>query len=333
MRDTLEQIRRTLGEDAVILDTRVTRDGAATRVEVWAAPPEGTAPPEVLLSASPDDATLESAPAEAPDTEAPAASSTEVAEHFSDLQDKLTEVHAGISTLEQSVDWLGVAPPDGDPALGFGVGDALAHALSYSGGVSLTLPRLVAFVGPTGAGKTTLAARLAWHAKVERGLPVGILCADTVRLGALETMRLLCRDLEMPLAPIYRPEELPAARAAMGDALILLDLPGGSPRDPAHLAELRALLTAVDPHEVHLVLCANYRAGAVAEMLSAYRTLEPDQLALTRLDQFPALAELTPVLTECGLALSYLCDTGTLTVPPVPADADAFARYLGLADG
>ena len=92
------------------------------------------------------------------------------------------------------------------------------------------------------------------------------------------------------------------------------------------------MLAAADPEEVHLVLCANYRTGAVQEMLRAYRALEPDQLALTRLDQFPALVELAPALLESGLALSYLCDTGVLTAAPIPANADAVVRFMGLRE-
>src|SRR5512143_2545010 len=50
-------------------------------------------------------------------------------------------------------------------------------------------PRLVALVGPTGAGKTTTAAKLALHPRAFGGSRVGLMTLDTYRVAALEQIQ------------------------------------------------------------------------------------------------------------------------------------------------
>lgn len=47
---------------------------------------------------------------------------------------------------------------------------------------------LLAFVGPTGAGKTTMLAKLASHPSIFGHRKVGLLCLDTYRVGAVEQL-------------------------------------------------------------------------------------------------------------------------------------------------
>lgn len=50
-------------------------------------------------------------------------------------------------------------------------------------------PRIIAIAGPTGVGKTTTLAKLAAECRVTRGLRVGLLAADSFRVGAVEQLR------------------------------------------------------------------------------------------------------------------------------------------------
>ena len=60
-------------------------------------------------------------------------------------------------------------------------------------------PKIIFFIGPTGVGKTTTIAKIASRYKVEEGMKVAFLTADTYRIAATEQLR------------VYAPMQLPAA--------------------------------------------------------------------------------------------------------------------------
>ena len=63
---------------------------------------------------------------------------------------------------------------------------ALTERIRVSGGIRLHAgrPTTVALVGPTGVGKTTTLAKLGALAKIQQGKKVGIISADSFRMGA-----------------------------------------------------------------------------------------------------------------------------------------------------
>src|SRR5262245_48027681 len=64
-------------------------------------------------------------------------------------------------------------------------------------------PTVIALVGPTGAGKTTSAAKLALSAAGFAGKRIGMLTIDTYRIGAVEQMAQIAELARLPLAVAY----------------------------------------------------------------------------------------------------------------------------------
>jgi len=318
MREALEQIQREFGDDAVVLDVKtLTQPGSAgeapvTQVEVWAqAPPAGAKPAVAAAESS-----------------APASMDTTAERLLQTLQTQVQTVHSQLETLPSEMPWLGTESPLPDDTVQSQVG-ALARRLSYSGGIRpVDRPHLVAVVGPNGAGKTTMLARWAWHFAVESGQSVGVLGADVTRIGAPEQLQAICRPMHVPCSLIYRPEQLGAALQQMAScALILLDTPGGNPRDAAYLSALHGLLAAADPAEVHLAIGADTSPAIIREIVERYRILQPDQVLLTRLDMANALPEVLPVLLETGIPLSYLGSGSEVPMDLCVASAMTVQRF------
>ena len=117
--------------------------------------------------------------------------------------------------------------------------------------------RRIALVGPTGVGKTTTLAKLAASLRLERGCTVGLLAADTYRIGAVEQLRSYARMLDIPLRVIRTPDDVGPALEALDDCdVVLIDTPGRSQRDKQNISELQELLAAFAPDETHLALSA-----------------------------------------------------------------------------
>ncbi|MEO8633741.1 MAG: hypothetical protein ABI587_00550 [Gemmatimonadales bacterium] len=187
-----------------------------------------------------------------------------------------------------------------------------------------TGPRVIAFVGPTGVGKTTTIAKLATHAEFFRGKRVGLLCLDTYRVGAVEQIRTYAEIAGLPCEVIYESSDIPAALRRLADRdLILVDTPGRGPRLHADTAQVRQWLSQLAPHEVHLVLPAGLQAGVVRRTVEGFRSHGISHLLATKMDEAPDDWTLFDLAAELRVPMRWLSDG-----QEVPRDLKAAAPRL-----
>jgi len=165
----------------------------------------------------------------------------------------------------------------------------------------------VAFVGPTGVGKTTTLAKLAAVASHVERKRVAVITVDTYRIAAVEQLQTYTRLLDVPLTVARTTQEVIEARATYADYdLLLVDTVGRSPRATDSLSELAELVSAAQPDERHLLLDAGAGAAATRQTLEGFRVLGPTHLALAKLDQVATVGEALLAALDAGLPFSYL---------------------------
>lgn len=179
-------------------------------------------------------------------------------------------------------------------------------------------PRVVALVGPTGAGKTTTLAKLAVHPAAFGQARVALLTLDTYRAGAVAQLETYAHVARLPLEVAYDAAEAERARRRRRDAgVLLVDTPGRGPRGVGgEGAEAwRDALDALAPDEVHLVLPATIRpdvAEAVRERWdasAAHRGSAPlSHLLLTKLDEVPGEEGVTELAARLDLPVRWATD-------------------------
>ena len=167
--------------------------------------------------------------------------------------------------------------------------------------------RRIAFVGPTGVGKTTTLAKVAAQLRLKRGLRVGIVAADTYRIAAVDQLRTYAEILGIPMEIATAPCDAARACERLGDVdVILIDTAGRSQNDRMKLSELRAFLLAAAPDETHLVLSATASARALAKEAEAFGALGIDRIALTKLDEAASFGTLIELASRLGKRVSFL---------------------------
>ncbi len=92
-----------------------------------------------------------------------------------------------------------------------------------------TLDKVVLLVGPTGVGKTTTLAKLAARLKLAEKKQIAILTLDTYRIAATEQLKTYATIMDIPLRVAYTPREARLELDAMHDFdTILIDTAGRS---------------------------------------------------------------------------------------------------------
>ncbi len=191
--------------------------------------------------------------------------------------------------------------------------------------VSGELPRVVAFVGPTGSGKTTTIAKLAAQQRLAGQASIGLVMADGYRVGAAEQLAAYARLLELPIRTARDQREMHAAIDDLADRDVVLVDTSGLGGDGESAREIEALLAgAGEPVGVAMVVSATASARSLWRAWLQLARLAPQSCVVTKVDECGAPGDVFSWLAEVGVPLRWL-GTGTR----VPGDlAEASGETL-----
>jgi flagellar biosynthesis protein FlhF len=169
---------------------------------------------------------------------------------------------------------------------------------------------VVAMVGPTGIGKTTLIAKLAARWVMRHGpRDLVLVSTDCIRIGAQEQIHTLGRLLGVPAYAIDGAADLAETLDQIGErGLVLIDSAGLSQRDPRLANELTTLANASERLETNLVISAASQAGAIEEAIEKFAAAQPATCSVTKLDEATSLGGTMSALIRAKLPLAYLSD-------------------------
>lgn len=318
----LREVKRELGEDALILGTRDLTGGA---VEI-------TAATDVDRVTLPDP--------EPPPPPAGARRSTE--EGMGDVYELLQGLGSQLRRLERRLP-PSAATGDGEAieleadardlartleihGLARGVGYDLAQRfqerrlagetfdVAVAGAITDWMPRLegtpaanVRFlVGPTGSGKTTTIAKLAADDVLGGRESPLLVNADTMRIGAGEQLAAVARLLDLETHSVNDASELQACLNANVGRPVYVDTAGLS-SDPAVVRSIRALVDGCGAKPaVTAVVSATAARSSLQRAWTQLELLSPGGCAVTHLDESDEPGIACSWVEEVGLPLRWL---------------------------
>ncbi|MFQ5414072.1 MAG: flagellar biosynthesis protein FlhF [Phycisphaerae bacterium] len=202
---------------------------------------------------------------------------------------------------------------------------ALESMLPTAGPIQITTrdaPTVVAFIGPTGVGKTTTVAKLAANFSLRERRRVGLVTIDTYRIAAVEQLRTYAEIIGVPLQVVATPAELASAVGRLNACdVILIDTAGRSQRDALKIGELKRFFDAVRPHEVHLVVSGTCGERVMAETIERFSGVGVDRVIVTKLDEAIGFGVILTCLEHVDAGLSYVT-----TGQDVPDDIEVGER-------
>jgi len=211
---------------------------------------------------------------------------------------------------------------------------ALSEQFPVSGALKLKKdsPLVVAFVGPTGSGKTTTLAKLAAYCCMNKSKRVSIITADTYRIAAIEQIQAFADIVNVRLQIVFSPDEMQTALEECSDSdVIFVDNAGRSQRNKEHMEELRLLMDVLRPDETHLVLSATTKDSDLRDMVDRYRNIKVNRLLFTKLDETTRLGNIFNIVSDLGIPVSYFTVGQSVPDDIVLAEAPKFVK--GLMEG
>ena len=184
----------------------------------------------------------------------------------------------------------------------------------------------VAFVGPTGAGKSTTLAKLAVRAHLEGQTPC-IVSLDAMSPAPATPLAAIARIAGITHEVATTPQQVRAALDRPTE-LTLIDTPGLGRTDAAGIAALAPLLHAARPSEVHFVMPATMKADDALATLAAFGPLWVTRVTFTKLDEASTFGSILGVAAESALPVSYVAAGRDVPDDLHPATAAELARRV-----
>jgi flagellar biosynthesis protein FlhF len=166
----------------------------------------------------------------------------------------------------------------------------------------------IAFVGPTGVGKTTTIAKLAARIALRARKRVELITLDTYRIAAVQQLKTYAEIIGAGFHVARSLVELDAlTRRFTGKATVLIDTTGRSPHDLADQMEPADYLRGNQMLMKCLVLPATLNLADAQIALDKFALYGANRLVLTKLDETVQPGVAVSVAAQAGMPLVYLC--------------------------
>ncbi len=161
-------------------------------------------------------------------------------------------------------------------------------SLNFKQGTSS--PTIVLLVGLQGAGKTTHAAKLAKHCRIEEGKKPLLVAADVYRPAAKDQLRVLAEREELDFFTTDESDAVSIAQKGLAQAqansndLVIIDTAGRLTIDDDLMAEIQNIKSSTQPDNIVLVIDAMIGQDAVQTASAFHERMGLTGVILTKLD-------------------------------------------------
>lgn len=200
-----------------------------------------------------------------------------------------------------------------------GLRAALRELLRCADGIALREGRCtrVAFIGPTGVGKTTTIAKL-MAIYAHHGREVAVVTNDTYRIAAADQIKRVAQIVGVPIRVCRGVAEITAAVEEFANRdLVLIDTAGRSQKNGGRIRELKEILGAAKVDETHLVLSATTQLPTMLDVVERFSETGFQKIVFTKLDETVKVGLIVDVLSRVQQELSFLT-----TGQEIPSDIE-----------
>lgn len=191
--------------------------------------------------------------------------------------------------------------------------------------------RVVVFLGPTGAGKTTTLVKVAYMYK-EMGKKVGLITLDAYRVGAFEQIKAFAEALDIPVTTVEGEDQILSAfeKYTYYD-LILVDTMGLSSRDLELNLRLRGMGMVLMRMNTTftLILSASMKEEDMMKHYERYKDdFKIDSIIITKLDESRTIGNALSFSYRENLPILFFTDGQKVPEDLEKASTDVIVKNL-----
>ena len=166
--------------------------------------------------------------------------------------------------------------------------------------------KVVAFIGPTGVGKTTTIAKLAAIQAIKMRKRVALITLDNFRIGGVDQLKIYAKIIGIPIEVASTGKEFKECLNRLKDKdLILIDTAGMSQRNEYQFNELRMFFDKIRHVETHLLLSATTKENDLIDILARFKVFPISKLLFTKLDESTSYGNMLNQLIRSKIPISY----------------------------
>jgi flagellar biosynthesis protein FlhF len=310
MKDAMQMIRDTLGENAIIVATREENGGKTVRVTAAIDKDTEATMPRPLQEIQQDEWMMD----QGFDVTTAAEEVTDILIRHSVPDEVMENIIAAVSMM--NVD---------DPLAA--LSGALQNLFEFKPLPTKTYGKPLILVGPPGAGKTLAAAKIAARGALS-GSKVAVITTDTVRAGGVEQLEAFTRLMKIDLKKASTPQDVKARLSEIKNAdQIIIDTAGVNPFDPESVKLLARIIGVADMDPV-LVLPAGMDADESGDVARVFAMVGARSLLPTRVDVTRRLGSLLSAAQLGGLSFTEVSNTAKVADGLSPLSARRLTQLL-----
>ncbi len=189
--------------------------------------------------------------------------------------------------------------------------------------------RVIALVGPAGAGKTTTLAKLAaQHILAQGKESVALVTTDTYRIGAQEQLHTIGRIMEVPVCVAEDRAMLDKILTEFSNkSLVLVDTAGLTRHDAGWQEQYQLIKSQEERLQTLLVLPCSHQELVLQRSISDFGNIKLDGCILTKLDESSSLGEIIGIAIKNKLPIAYVTDGLSVSEDIHLANAVAIMRH------
>jgi flagellar biosynthesis protein FlhF len=186
----------------------------------------------------------------------------------------------------------------------------LSKSISTSNENLFNAGGVFAFMGPTGAGKTTSIAKIAARFVIKHGTDsVGLISTDNYRISAQQQLASFARLLSIPMATVSSSRSIDHLINQFGNKkLILIDTAGMSKNDTAIAKQLDSLSKTTREVKRFLLMPATNQQAVLEQSIDLFKPYSPYSVIISKLDEAASLGEVLSLLIKNKLPVAFTTD-------------------------
>jgi flagellar biosynthesis protein FlhF len=196
------------------------------------------------------------------------------------------------------------------------------------GGISYKR-KYINVIGPTGVGKTTTLAKMAAEAVIEKRMKIAFITTDTYRIAAIEQLKTYAGLLNVPVEVIYKMEDFKKAIDKFGDYdHVFIDTAGRNFREKKYVEDLKKIIDFDLQMETYLVLSLTSKERDMREIISQFSSVGIDRFIFTKLDETSGYGSIINIMSEVKIGAAYVTNGQDVPEDITEMNVDEIVRLL-----